>query len=156
MDSPARSTPDVLVVVVAEASEHETGQVHLVEHGPDARRAVGVEDLDLGHVAVVNGHGVGEGEVAASGVEPPASYRSLLRAERDLWRFIEARIAEEGLEAVAVLEDLRRSIARGRNPYLSDWDGHPNVVGNEVIAEAVAGHAALRALAERVSPDRRP
>ncbi len=97
-----------------------------------------------------------EDEVVASGVEPPASYLALLRAERDLWRFVEARIAEEGIEAVAVLEDLRRSIARGRNPYLSDWDGHPNVVGNEVIAEAVAGHAALRALAEGVAPDRRP
>jgi hypothetical protein len=85
-------------------------------------------------------------EVAASGVEPPAAYRELLSDETELWRFLRAGLEAEGIEYVGVLESLRASVAAGRNPYLSDWDGHPNVTGNEVIAERVAEHHALRAL----------
>ena len=87
-----------------------------------------------------------EAEVAASGVDPPASYRALLRDEKELWCFLRGSLEAEGIAYVDVLESLQGSVAAGRNPYLSDWDGHPNVAGNQVIAERVAQHGVLRAL----------
>jgi hypothetical protein len=50
---------------------------------------------------------------------------------------------------VDTLPTLRAAIARGENPYPSDWDGHLNALGNDLVASAVAESAALRGLGRR-------
>ena len=81
-----------------------------------------------------------EAEVTASGTPGPASYRDLLSAEKELWQFLRSGLDELEVAYVDLRETLMDSISKGRNPYLSDWDGHPNLVGNRVIAERIAEH----------------
>ena len=107
------------------------------------RVAMGIRDLcgdrcKLVVVLIPTKELVFEDEVAASGLEPPAAYRMLLPAEKRLWRTVAEELEAEAIDYVEVVDALRAAAAQGRNPYLSDWDGHPNVVGNEVIAREVA------------------
>ncbi len=87
--------------------------------------------------------------VERSGVEAPRAYRELVVAEEDLWRRLHAGLEAEGIASIDVRVPLARAIRAGRNPYLADWDGHPNVVGNEVIAGHVAAQPSLRLLVDR-------
>ncbi len=88
-----------------------------------------------------------ESQVKASGVTPPAPYRELLAHEKELWTQMHEGLEERGIAYIDLREVLAASANAGRNPYLSDWDGHPNVVGNEVIARSVAQHPKIRGLA---------
>jgi hypothetical protein len=44
---------------------------------------------------------------------------------------------------VATLPHLRALLASGTNPYLPDWNGHPDAAGNDAIAEAVLASGVL-------------
>ena len=59
-----------MVVAVALPGSVAPGVVHPVEHGPDARGGVRIDELDLGHVAVVHGElvRVRRGEVGDEGI----------------------------------------------------------------------------------------
>jgi hypothetical protein len=47
---------------------------------------------------------------------------------------------------VDALPALRAALARGENPYPADWNGHLNALGNDLVADAVAGSAPFREL----------
>ena len=85
--------------------------------------------------------------VAESGTEAPAAYERLLVHEAAIWQRISRELDAREIIRIDALVPLNRTIHEGRNPYLADWDGHPNVLGNHVIAAHVAAHPRLRALA---------
>ncbi len=84
--------------------------------------------------------------VAESGTEAPAAYKKLLADEAAIWQHISRELDAHEIIRIDALVPLDRTIREGRNPYLADWDGHPNVLGNHVIAAYVAAHPTLRAL----------
>ncbi|MCG8590398.1 MAG: hypothetical protein MJE66_14005 [Proteobacteria bacterium] len=75
--------------------------------------------------------------VAKASGPVPDSYRRLLAQEREVWRRTGQALDEAGVAWVDTLPALRADLARGVNPYLMDWNGHPNVAGNLAIARAV-------------------
>ncbi len=67
--------------------------------------------------------------------------------EAAIWQKISRELDAQEILRIDAAVPLGQSIREGRNPYLADWDGHPNVLGNHVIAAHVAAHPRLRALA---------
>jgi hypothetical protein len=104
------------------------------------------DQCDLLVVLIPTKELVFEGQAEAAGVTLPAAYGALLAHEKVLWEAVRSGLERESIAYVDTLADLRRSVDAGRNPYLSDWDGHPNVAGNEVIAQSAARHAILAPL----------
>jgi lysophospholipase L1-like esterase len=82
----------------------------------------------------------------------PASevMRQLEEVELKLWHELEAACRDHGVEALGCLGALRDSVADGRNPYFTDWDGHPSPHGHVVIARTLAESEVVRRL--RASP----
>ena len=87
-----------------------------------------------------------EEQVEASGVTPPEIYPKLLALEKALWKEVTRGLDARSIPYVDVLPDLKTSANAGRNPYLSDWDGHPNVEGNAVIARSITRHPIFRVI----------
>ena len=85
--------------------------------------------------------------VEESGIEGPAAYKKLLVDEAAIWQHISRELDAQEIIRIDALVPLDRTIREGRNPYRADWDGHPNGLGNHVIAAHVAAHPRLRALA---------
>jgi hypothetical protein len=85
--------------------------------------------------------------VAESDTEAPAAYKKLLLDEAEIWQNISRELDAQEILHIDALVPLRRSIRDGQNPYPAHWDGHPNVLGNHVIASYVAAHPTVRALA---------
>lgn len=69
------------------------------------------------------------------------SLRELVANEDRLRAELAATFAADGIEVLDLLDVLRQSPAQ---TYPEDIDGHPNAVGNELIAQAVAARLAAR------------
>ena len=73
--------------------------------------------------------------------------RLLLQEEAAYVEELQSFLLEQGIECVDTLYELRAALKRGEQPYYSNEDGHPNAVGQEAIARAVAAqHASLATL----------
>lgn len=68
--------------------------------------------------------------------------RRLMAGESTALERIAAFLNERGIEHVNVGHSLRDFVQSGRQPYPMTIDGHPNAVGNEAIAQAIAAHTA--------------
>jgi hypothetical protein len=84
--------------------------------------------------------------VARGGAPPPRELDELLRDEKAMWAATRRALATRGLRFVDALPALRAALARGENPYPADWNGHLNALGNDLVADAVAGSAPFREL----------
>jgi hypothetical protein len=84
---------------------------------------------------------------SAGDAAPHAAFAELALRETLLWERIRRALASAGVPFVDTLPALRAQVAKGRNPYRSDWNGHPIAAGNEAIAEAVLASGALDARA---------
>jgi hypothetical protein len=83
--------------------------------------------------------------VRASGAAPPPALAELALRETLLWERVRRGLADAEIPLVDTLPALRALVSDGRNPYRSDWNGHPLAAGNEAIAEAVRGSGVLDA-----------
>ncbi len=72
--------------------------------------------------------------------------RQLVDDESRIWGEFTALCDDLAVECVSALGGLRSAVQDGSNPYFSDWDGHPSVLGHRVIAATVAASAAIRDL----------
>ncbi len=86
--------------------------------------------------------------VVKAGVDVPEVYGTLVAKEAELWRYFADEFAARGIVAINSTEALRDAIREQKNPYLADWDGHPNIYGNRVIADLVSAHPLLQALVD--------
>jgi hypothetical protein len=82
---------------------------------------------------------------AQYGNTPPA-LEKLARDERMLWDTLKQFLDKQGVAWIDVLPALRGCVEKGVNPYLEQWDGHPNAAGNKAIGELIAQSAPVRAL----------
>jgi lysophospholipase L1-like esterase len=87
--------------------------------------------------------------VRDSGAAAPEAYGRLVEAEERMWAEMRAALDAAGVAWIDTVGALREALARGENPYQMNWDGHPNVVGYDVIAAAAAHSDAVRRLASR-------
>jgi hypothetical protein len=71
-------------------------------------------------------------------VELPGALTQLLADERGFWSDVQIFLGERRIGFIDTLPALRASLARGENPYAPDWNGHPNPIGNDVIARVVS------------------
>ena len=71
--------------------------------------------------------------------DPPPALRDLVEAETEIWRRTRAYLSGQGIPWVDGMVALRGVLARGENPYFRDHDGHPNPIGQDALAAAVAG-----------------
>jgi len=81
-------------------------------------------------------------------VDPPPVLRKLVESETELWRRTRTYLNAQGIPWVDGLVALRGAVARGENPYFRDHDGHPNPLGQDALAAAVAASAEVRRLAK--------
>jgi lysophospholipase L1-like esterase len=72
--------------------------------------------------------------------------QQLVDNETHIWQELAALCDELDFECVSALSGLREAVARGSNPFFSDWDGHPSQLGHRVIADTVAASATMRDL----------
>ena len=68
----------------------------------------------------------------------PLAYQALVAHETSVHAEIARALESAEIRRVDALPALRAVIASGQNPYFMDWDGHPNALGYEAIAMAVA------------------
>jgi len=87
--------------------------------------------------------------VRASATPTPEAYDRLVESEERMWAEARAALDVAGVPWIDTLGALRDALARGENPYQMNWDGHPNVVGYDGIAAAVAESDTIRRLASR-------
>ncbi len=83
--------------------------------------------------------------VRASGSTQSDVLAELALRETLLWERIRRALAEADIPLVDTLPGLRALVTAGRNPYRSNWNGHPIAAGNEAIALAVLASGALDA-----------
>ncbi|HVN38363.1 MAG TPA: hypothetical protein VMW19_09370 [Myxococcota bacterium] len=81
----------------------------------------------------------------ASGAALPRAFAELTLRENLLWERVRRALESDRIPLVDTLPRLRAELAAGRNPYLGDWNGHPDAAGNEAIAEAVRASGLLGA-----------
>jgi len=81
--------------------------------------------------------------VHASGKPVPRPFAELALRETLVWERVQRALDVAGIPLVATLPALRALLDAGTNPYLRDWNGHPNAAGNEAIAEAVLASGVL-------------
>ena len=81
--------------------------------------------------------------VHASGEAIPRAFAELALRETLLWERVRRGLADAGIPLVDPLPRLRALLAKGVNPYRSDWNGHPDAAGNQAIAEAVLASGVL-------------
>ncbi len=77
----------------------------------------------------------------------PPELKELSRWEELWWDQLRAHLRDRGMRWIDTLPSLREAIARGENPYYMDWNGHLGVVGNDLVAKAIAESEPLRSLA---------
>jgi lysophospholipase L1-like esterase len=80
--------------------------------------------------------------VARVGEPAPVALTELVAAERSARQQLAAALDASGIHVIDALATLKTTVADGRNPYPADWDGHPNAVGHDAIARAVAAAVA--------------
>lgn len=68
----------------------------------------------------------------------PGAFTQLVADERNFWSEVRAFLLRQEIDFIDTLPALRAALARGENPYAPDWNGHPNALGNDVIALAVS------------------
>lgn len=68
----------------------------------------------------------------------PADYRKLIANEEDMWKRTRSFLAANDIPCIETLGSLRACLAEGRSPYFHTANGHPNPIGYEAIAKAVA------------------
>ncbi len=72
------------------------------------------------------------------GASVPPVYAELLQAEREVWQLTRVGLERLGVPWIDTLPSLAARVDADQTPYLADWNGHPNAVGNAAIADAVA------------------
>ena len=80
----------------------------------------------------------------ASAAAVPRAFAELTLRENLVWERVRRELDEAGIPLVDAMPQLRALLASGRNPYLGDWNGHPDAAGNAAIAEAVLESGVLR------------
>jgi hypothetical protein len=91
-------------------------------------------------------------ERVRAGGAPPTAYAELTLRETLVWERIRAALQHANVPLVDTLPRLRALLASDRNPYRSDWNGHPIAAGNAAIAEAVIASGVLDAATEPAIP----
>jgi hypothetical protein len=79
----------------------------------------------------------------------PPELAEMRRWEEHWWAQLATHLEKRGMRWVDTLPRLRAVVARGENPFYIDWNGHLNVLGNQVVASAVAASEPLRSWRER-------
>jgi hypothetical protein len=96
-----------------------------------------------------------EPNVSRHGDEIPAALRSLWLAEHSLREEVQVFLTERKIDWVDALPALQEALARGRQLYPQNHDGHPNGGGYGVIADVVNGTTAVRSLVDATDAGRR-
>ncbi|HXK21332.1 MAG TPA: hypothetical protein VMS55_01520 [Myxococcota bacterium] len=99
----------------------------------------------VGVVAIPTKERVFAAFLYASGAALPRAFAELTLRENLLWERVRRALESDRIPLVDPLPRLREELAAGRNPYLGDWNGHPDAAGNEAIAEAVRASGLLDA-----------
>ena len=84
--------------------------------------------------------------LAESAADRPPSLRNLVETETEIWRRTRAYLGRQDIPWVDGLVALRGAVALGENPYFRDHNGHPNPIGQDALAAAVAASDEVRRL----------
>jgi hypothetical protein len=76
----------------------------------------------------------------------PPALEKLLRDETELWEGLRAFLKKRNTPYIDTLPALRGCLEKDENPYLEQWDGHPNPKGNRAMAEWIAKSEPVKAL----------
>lgn len=87
--------------------------------------------------------------VARGGGQPSPTYQTLIEDEELFWQRTRDYLAAHQIRSIDALPTLRASIERGEQPYGEVADGHPNPLGQRLIAELVKTEVERQGLALR-------
>lgn len=75
--------------------------------------------------------------VRTGDVGPSENYKALIAHESAFWEDCKLELRAQDIEHIDMSVPLAQSIERGESPYHQSHDGHPSVVGHQVIANQV-------------------
>jgi len=101
------------------------------------------ERCKLAVVAIPTKELVFAAHVHAKGTPVSRAFAELALRETLVWERVRRALDAAGIPLVETLPQLRALLASGTNPYLPDWNGHPDAAGNDAIAEAVLASGVL-------------